>query len=235
MKTKFKEYSNEVMKSTVIISEVVQFEYFHFHHLFKGKLKALYEGYAKLVDDINEEYKDVFYVPGETVAFSTQFAIKGKNFELAKEIADKLYSFIKDRAPELTFKIGIGYGDVTVFGKTSIHHSNGPVWWKVGRSVDSRKTDGIEIIEGEWNAENMKDQKLKKRLLSVVDEKTMEDTISIIDKFNNNENKDTYLNLMKFVDDTIKKIKKDNDKDYYMSLIWRETGLDHKNEFEKYD
>ena len=146
MKTKFNSYKEEIKSSTVIILEIDELKYYKISEYFPGKVRDLYNIFRDKVKELNIKFKDYFYLPIDVVGFSTEVAIKGENFALAKIIASELYHTIINFKPELSIKIGIGYGDIT-FLSNRLHYSNGPVLIKVGRAVDNRKNDGIEIVD----------------------------------------------------------------------------------------
>lgn len=156
MVVKFENFINESMrpaekdihKATVIITELDQLRYFHIDELYEGELKKIFEEYKSLVDELSEKYKDRFYLPIDTVGFSTEVAIIGKDFDLANAIAKQLYDKMKSFHKNFKVMGCIGYGDMYGIAKR-LHWSGGPVFWKVGRTLDKMKEDGILILKDE--------------------------------------------------------------------------------------
>jgi len=134
------------MKATVIILEVEEYKHNKLSRFFVGETRETYLKLKEKIDKLNNTFQNLFYLPIDIVGFSVEVAIHNKNYVLAKFIAEELYKCIVDSKPEATVKIGIGYGEITYLGKR-LHHSNGPILIKVGRSIDNRKHGGIEIFE----------------------------------------------------------------------------------------
>jgi hypothetical protein len=135
-------------KTTIIITELEQMKHFHLDKMYKGDLKKIFDDYKQTIDEIQEEHGDEFYLPIETAGFCTEVSIIGKNFELAEKIAQRLYNKMKSFHETFIVKICIGYGDMINIAER-LHMSNGPVFWKVGRTLDKIKKDGIRILKDE--------------------------------------------------------------------------------------
>jgi len=221
MKTSFKKYS--IKKSTVIILDIEQFRY----TIGEKGIKIL-KPFREKIKELNDRYNEYFYLPIDEVRFCTEVGIKGKNFGLAKKIAQELYDFLKSYNDKLIVKVCIGYGDIG-YMPDRLHHSNGPVFWRVGREVDDMKTDGIVMIEGEWTEENMKNDKLKKRLHKLsLSEDTIEKTIDYIEKYKETPSKRTYHKLTKFMDNVIhNELTDEYEIEKFMDIIWVDTELEY--------
>lgn len=136
------------METTIIILQIEEMRYLNLPEIYGGWVKELYDSYLEKLDKLNKIYFNKFILPSDNVGFCTEFALKGKNIELARIISIELYNFFKSYETDditVTVNIVIGYGKVNKF-TDRIHLSTGEPLIRVGRYLDKNRVDGIKIL-----------------------------------------------------------------------------------------
>ena len=140
----YKEFISEnvtTTKCTVIILQVEEFRHFMISDFYGGKIKELYDLYTKKLKEVEKKYD--FVLPPDNVGFCTEFALVGNCIETAETLSKDLYDFFKSFEPSLTINIVLGYGEIHLTNR--IQTSTGEVLIRVGRRLDKKRNDGIEI------------------------------------------------------------------------------------------